>query len=241
MSDFNDGRKGVIYSLLPDGDGLKAVPRNIADLIFEPVGSIMSMEELRKDPILQAKLREEESRVNKLVTGDPNKKPSYKELWNYILNEDEQKKAMRPISYPNVIPLDNKPLIVIDSMSQVDEISRVSSFKINLPPSVRIRPAIVGEIPPIHSHYQKRMTEAASMLARALRPLAMSMRPSPWVTSLWPREKRRDKTALAKVNEGYVLQAAHGPAKHGDRNATQFVKKVKPHPLLKGLIQKTEK
>lgn len=55
------------------------------------------------------------------------------------------------------------------------------------------------------------------------------------------REKRRDKATKDKADQGYVLKASPGKYKHGDKNATQFVKAVKPHPLLKGLVKKTER
>jgi hypothetical protein len=54
------------------------------------------------------------------------------------------------------------------------------------------------------------------------------------------RKQERDKVTKAKIAEGYVVKATAGPKKHGDRNATQFVKDVKPHPLLKGLVKKME-
>jgi hypothetical protein len=52
------------------------------------------------------------------------------------------------------------------------------------------------------------------------------------------RRKKRNQVGNSTLR---VVKGAHGPVKRGDKNATQFVKDVKPSGLLKGLIKKTER
>lgn len=66
----------------------------------------------------------------------------------------------------------------------------------------------------------------------------------PWLTvdslAAHTREEKRHPTK-PKLEAGYTLRQSPKPHKRGDKNAQQFVRDVKPHPLLKGLIKKTEK
>jgi hypothetical protein len=64
---------------------------------------------------------------------------------------------------------------------------------------------------------------------------------NPFGAIIGGRQERRRLEMFHKLNTGYKLKRADGPKKRGVKNTDQLVKDIKPHPLLKHLIKKTEK
>jgi hypothetical protein len=187
--------RGVVNSIITEG--LPTYPQ-LPDSAISDETHVVT----KAHSSLTTALRNEtnDRRVNLLVTGDMNRKPTYEEMREHILKNDSHK--------AHGLDVDKNPMV------------------------------FVGDV---HAGHPRVSSKCISTLVDVfLREMPIVSSVSPWLR-FGNRQTQRDKVTMVKTIEGYVLKATPGPKQHGDRNAIQLVKPAKPHPLLKGLIQKTEK
>lgn len=111
----------------------------------------------------------------------------------------------------------------------------------SLRPKPVAKPLLIGDI---HAGHRTQSGKMAIMMAAFMASfpsvtmvLAEPLHLDPF-TNRTERRKKRNQVGNSTLK---VIKGTHGPAKRGDKNATQFVKDVKPSGLLKHLIKQTEK
>jgi hypothetical protein len=222
--------------------------------------------------VIDSIINNPDARLNILVTGDVDQKPTYEQMREYILAKDKSLDVLNDIKVeswiPKVLWMDPETKMPLDALRDMDPylnshiapptlrdtspwVSTVKShLRTNIDPShivhntMPMPPRADMRLPyPIirFSEAERKMIDNAKEIFKNLfEPFAMAFREETTVQYLGREEQRRAKTTQKLKQAGYVPKAATGPKKHGDRNAVQFVREVKPHPLLKGIIKKTE-
>jgi hypothetical protein len=188
--------------------------------------------------VIDSIINNPDARLNVLVTGNSNQKPTYEQMRDYILARDKSLDVLKDVEVFTPTMVDTSPWVSTVKSHLRDDIDPSHIVHNTMPPRSDMR--LPYPIIRFSEADRKMMDRTVEIFKNLFEPFAMAFREETTVQYLGREEQRRAKTTQKLKRAGYVPKAATGPKKHGDRNAVQFVREVKPHPLLKGIIKKTE-